>query len=422
MPLRGIFFFCVNGVKSTKIQIFVVYNPQKFKYIWIMIHRLLETGIPAHIGKGKVIVLMGARQTGKTTALKEIFSKYEDTLFLNGDESDVHLLFANLNAARAQTLFAGKRFVIIDEAQRIKDIGLRLKLIVDTLPMPTQIVATGSSSFDLANDVNEPLTGRKREFRLFPLSFDEMTRHHGILEEKRLLAHRLVFGMYPEVVANPGQERAVLRELSDSYLYKDVLMWERIKKPEKLLKLLQALALQIGSQVSYSELGGLCGIDVKTVEKYLVLLEQCFVIFRLGSFSRNIRNELKFSRKLYFYDNGIRNALLADFTIAETRRDIGALWENFLVSERQKKLEYDFWQKGTVMPHTWFWRTTSQKEIDYLEERDGRISAWEFKWAGGVNRAADSRKAYKKPKKFFDAYPDASFEIITPDRIEDFLL
>lgn len=386
-------------------------------------------------GQGKVILIMGARQTGKTTLLRELLAgmgQAQETVFLNGDESDVRALFENISSARLKALFGGKRFVVIDEAQRIRDIGLKLKLAADNLPKTVQIIATGSSSFDLANEVNEPLTGRKREFRLFPLSFAEMVNYHGPLEEKRLLPHRLVYGYYPEVVTNPGNEQEVLRELSDSYLYKDILTWERIKKPEKLIKLLQALALQIGSQVSYSELGQLCSLDTKTVEKYLVLLEQCFVIFRLGSFSRNLRNELKFSRKIYFYDNGIRNSLLADFTIAETRRDTGALWENFLVSERMKKLEYDCWlgEKSTpeksgseksasgTRPHTWFWRTVSQQEIDYIEERNGTISAWEFKWNSGMG----SIKKYKKPQKFFEAYPGSSFTLLTPDVMEDFLL
>ena len=255
-------------------------------------------------------------------------------------------------------IFGNKKYVVIDEAQQIKDIGSKLKLITDELP-EIQLIATGSSSFDLANRVNEPLTGRKWEYKMYPVSFAEMVMHHGLLEEKRLIPHRLVYGYYPDVVNNPGDEKEILKQLSDSYLYKDILMWEHIKKPDKLLKLLQAIAFQIGNQVSYSELGQICGIDSKTVEKYIVLLEQCFVIFRLGSFSRNLRNELKSSRKIYFYDNGIRNAIIADFSLAENRHDIGALWENYIISERHKKIEYDL-----LWRHSWFWRTSDQKEID----------------------------------------------------------
>jgi predicted AAA+ superfamily ATPase len=298
--------------------------------------------------------------------------------------------------------------VVLDEAQRIKDIGVKLKLITDQLP-DIQLIVTGSSSFDLANQVNEPLTGRKWEYHMYPLSFAEMAAHHGLLDEKRLIPHRLVYGYYPDVVNHPGEEREILKLLSDSYLYKDILMWEQIKKPEKLVKLLQALAFQIGSKVSYSELGQTCGLDAKTIEKYIVLLEQCFVIFRLGSFSRNLRNELKNSRKIYFYDTGIRNAVIADFSIPETRRDTGALWENFLISERKKKLAYSHLWKNT-----WFWRTVSQQEIDYLEEGDGVLQAFEFKWNPGAK--------YKKPRTFLEAYPECTITLITPDNADEFLL
>jgi predicted AAA+ superfamily ATPase len=379
-----------------------------------MIRRFIENTLlaPGKSKRGKILVIMGARQTGKTTMLKELFAGKENALFLNGDEGDVRSLFENPSSTRLKVVFGNKQIVIIDEAQRIKNIGLLLKLIADN-GIVKQLIATGSSSFELANEIKEPLTGRKREFQMYPLSFAEMVHHHGLLEEKRLIPHRMIYGYYPEVVNNPGNEREILLELSDSYLYKDVLMWERIKKPEKLVKLLQALALQMGSQVSYSELGQLCGLDAKTVEKYLVLLEQCFVIFRLGSFSRNLRNELKFSRKIYFFDNGIRNSLLADFTIAENRRDLGALWENFLVSERIKKLECLSWENG-IRPHTWFWRTVSHQEIDYIEDSGGKLSAYEFKW----NPAAK----HKKPESFFSAYPDSSFTLINPENVEDFLL
>lgn len=384
-----------------------------------MIQRTLNSVITGQFGNGKVILLMGTRQVGKTTLFKSLFtgSRFaslnddglaQDVLWLNGDELDVQRMFEKTSSARLKLLFGSKRFVVIDEAQRIKDIGLKLKLIADQIP-DIQLIATGSSSFDLANEANEPLTGRKREYTMYPLSFAEMVRHQGLLDEKRLLPHRLVYGYYPEVVNNPGNEREILKSLSDSYLYKDILMWERIKKPDKLIKLLQALAFQTGSQVSYSELGQLCALDAKTTEKYIVLLEQCYVIFRLASFSRNLRNELKYSRKIYFFDNGIRNALIADFSLAETRRDIGALWENFLVAERKKKIAY-----GGQVLNAWFWRTSSQKEIDYLEESDGSLRAFEFKW----NPAAK----YKIPRQFLEQYPEARFEVISPDNIDEFLL
>ncbi|GHU84249.1 ATPase [Spirochaetia bacterium] len=373
-----------------------------------MIIRGIERVIHEKIGRGKAILVMGARQVGKTTLLEQIFREKEDTLWLSGDDMDVRSLFETVSSTRLKQIFGDKRIVVIDEAQRIGDIGVKLKLITDTMP-DLQLIATGSSSFDLANKVNEPLTGRKWEYRMYPLSFGEMVNHHGLLDEKRLIPHRLVYGYYPDVVNHPGEEKEILKLLSDSYLYKDILMWEQIKKAEKLEKLLQALAFQTGSQVSYAELAQLCGIDAKTVEKYILLLEQCFVVFRLGSFSRNMRNELKFSRKIYFYDNGIRNALIANFSIPELRNDVGPLWENFLVSERKKRLEYE-----EAVKNTWFWRTTDQKEIDYLEEGDGVINAYEFKW----NPAAK----YKRPKAFLEHYPQSSFEVITPDNMEDFLL
>lgn len=373
-----------------------------------MINRILNDTIRSKLDKGKAIILMGARQTGKTTLFKHLFKGSSDLLWLNGDELDVQNLFENISSTRLKYIFGDKKYIVIDEAQRIKDIGLKLKLITDEMPA-IQLIATGSSSFDMANQVNEPLTGRKWEYKMYPLSFAEMVKHHGLLDEKRLIPHRLVYGYYPEVVNHPGNEKEILKQLSDSYLYKDILMWEQIKKPEKLLKLLQAIAFQIGSQVSYSELGQICGLDTKTVEKYIVLLEQCFVIFRLGSFSRNLRNELKSSKKIYFYDNGIRNALIADFSIIENRQNAGMLWENYIVSERKKKLEYDLlWRTS------WFWRTTDQKEIDYIEEGDGQIHAFEFKW----NPSAK----YKVPKQFLENYPGSAFSVITPNNIEEFLL
>ena len=373
-----------------------------------MIKRILTDRVKERFWKRKAILLMGPRQVGKTTLLHTLFENPDDVLFMNGDELDVRQLFETVSAARLDAIIGGKKIVIIDEAQRIEDIGLRLKLITDSLPN-VQLIAMGSSSFDLANKVNEPLTGRKWEYKMYPLSFAEMVNHHGLLEEKRLLRHRLVYGYYPDVVINQGDEREILKQLSDSYLYKDILIWEQIKKPEKLLLLLQALAFQVGSQVSYNELGQICSLDSKTVERYIMLLEQTFVIFRLGSFSRNLRNELKSSRKIYFYDNGIRNSIIANFSQVETRNDIGALWENFLVSERAKALSY----KGTWR-NNWFWRTTGQQEIDYIEEGDGKIYAYEFKW--------NSKAKYKMPRQFVDSYPGSEFLVVTPDNMDDFLL
>ena len=373
-----------------------------------MIQRKLSKIIESDLFKGKAIILFGARQTGKTTLLKAILSNYDKVLWLNGDESDAQAIFEQPTSTRLKHLFAKKRIVIIDEAQRIENIGIKLKLITDHIP-EIQVIATGSSSFELANKVNEPLTGRKWEHQIYPVSFEEMVNHHGFLEEQRLLNHRLVYGCYPEVITNPGNEKRILSLLADSYLYKDILQWEYIKKSDKLLKLLKALAYQLGNQVSYNELGNLIGIDNQTVEKYILLLEQTFIIFRLPSLNRNLRTELKKSRKIYFHDNGIRNALLNDFRLAELRNDMGVLWENYMISERYKHMRYSAW-----WTNSYFWRTHQQKEIDYVEERDGKFYAFEFKWK--------STKNVKLPESFAKAYPNHSFEVITPDNFEGFIL
>jgi len=372
-----------------------------------MIIRKLENGIKEKLYKNKVITLLGARQTGKTSLLKKLFSNETETLWLNGDESDVQERFKNPTSTNLKALIGNKKLVIIDEAQRIHDIGLALKLLVDNYP-ELQIVATGSSSFELLNKMNEPLTGRKYEFELFPISVEELKVHHTELIEKRLLSTRLVFGSYPEVINKQGDEVEVLKLLSDSYLYRDLLMLENIKKPEKLIKLLQALAYQIGNEVSYNEIGNLIGLDNKTVESYIQLLEKTFVIFRLNSFSRNQRNELKASKKIYFYDNGIRNALISNFKMLEGRQDIGALWENYLVSERKKFNAY-----CNSYAASYFWRTTDGQEIDYIEDKDGEITGYEFKW--------NVTKKHKITKTFLKAYPESTVKIITPENYFDFL-
>ena len=374
-----------------------------------LIKRIIEDGIRGRLFTGKAIVIMGARQVGKTTLLKQLFAEANgDVYWLSGDDQDVRDLFENVTATRLRAHFGHHRVVIIDEAQRISDVGIKLKLIVDQIP-EVQLVATGSSSFELANRINEPLTGRKWEYRLFPLSFAELATSTSLLEEKRMLPHRLVYGSYPDVVNRPGDEVAVLRSLLDGYLYKDILEFDKIHKPEKLTKLLQAIAYQVGSEVSYNELSQVCGLDPKTVANYITILEQAYIIFRLGTFSRNLRNELKSSRKLFFYDNGIRNALIGNFTQIENRTDVGALFENYMVSERLKMKEYS----GNYA-NSWFWRTTAQQELDYIEEKDGQLDAYEFKWS--------PRRKASLPLSFRNAYPLARFTVITRDNIEDFLL
>lgn len=373
-----------------------------------MIARILEKSIVKRLYSGKAILIYGARQVGKTTLLQQIFSDHRDVLWLSGDSPDIVKMLESPSAERLKLYFGKKKIVVLDEAQLIPDIGMKLKLITDYVK-DVQVIATGSSSFELANRLNEPLTGRKWEYHLYPLSFSEMVDHHGLLAEKRALAHRLLYGYYPDVVMNQGDEKTLLKLLTDSYLYKDILMLDSIHKSEKLVKLLQALAYQIGNQVSFNELGQLCNLDNKTVEKYISILEKAFIIFRLGSYSKNLRNELKFSRKIYFYDNGIRNALIADFRMAENRNDIGALWENFLVSERLKMNAYT---ENYV--NSWFWRTTEGREIDYIEESGEGLLAWEFKW--------NSAEKTRITKTFARAYPQARVAVIDRDHVEDLLI
>lgn len=373
-----------------------------------MIQRILKEQIKDQMFTGKAIILLGSRQTGKTSLLADIFPSEEGVLWLSGDDVDVQSMMETMTAQRMRTLLGDRKIVVIDEAQRIKDIGLRMKVVTDQMK-DVQLIATGSSAFELANRLNEPLTGRKWEYQLYPLSFGEMVTHHGLLTEKRLLTHRLVYGYYPEVVTSIGKERDVLKLLSDSYMYKDVLALGSIKKSDKLQTLLQAIAFQVGDQASYSELASTVGIDVKTVESYIDVLEKCYIIFRLPSLSRNLRNELKNNRKIYFYDNGIRNALISNFSPIELRTDSGALWENFAISERIKSTSY-----GHLWCNRYFWRTHEQKEIDYMEDRDGQLSAFEFKY--------NPKKKVVVPKHFAEAYPNATFKVITPDNFEEFVL
>lgn len=374
-----------------------------------MIDRILENNIARRLNKGKAIIVMGARQVGKTTLLNKLFGAQQNDIFwLNGDMNDTLALFENINASRIKALIGNTNTLIIDEAQRISDIGIKLKQIIDQIPN-LQVIATGSSSFDLANKINEPLTGRKWEYTLFPLSYNELAQYTNILEENRLLPHRLIYGSYPDVINNIGDEQKSLTEITNSYLYKDIMDYEGIHKADKLVTLLQALAYQIGSEVSLTELAQLTGLDVKTVDKYITILEQAYIVFRLRSFNRNMRNELKNSRKIYFFDNGIRNAVIRNFAPAEMRGDIGALFENYFISERIKLKEYtdDF-------SLSWFWRTKTQQEIDYIEEKDGIINAFEIKW--NPNRKA------KLPLSFKNAYPSVKFHVINRDNFYEYLM
>ncbi len=363
------------------------------------IKRILEASIRARLFLQKAIILMGPRQCGKTTLIKELTATLEKSiLWLNGDEMDVQSLLSNTTSTALRSLIGKNEVIVIDEAQRIENIGVTLKLLVDQIP-EVQVIASGSSSFELSNRLNEPLTGRKFEFHLYPFCFRELSTNSGILEEKRLLERRLVFGCYPEVVINSGLEEELLRALSDSYLYKDILSFEQLRKPALLSKLLQALALQVASEVSYNELGQLIGADNQTIERYIDLLEKAYIVFRLPSLSRNLRNEIKKSRKIYFYDNGIRNAIIRNFQPINLRTDKGQLWENYLISERLKYNQFHL-----LYPNTYFWRTQQQQEIDYIEEFSGQLHAYEFKWKGtGKNRPSLT---------FQKSYPESTFQTL----------
>ena len=373
-----------------------------------MINRKLEQHIEKRLFCGKAILLFGARQTGKTTLLEHLLSKRTEGVFvLSGDEPDVREFLPNATSTGLRNMIGSNKIVFIDEAQRIPNIGLVIKLITDKIK-DTQVVATGSSAFELASNTKEPLTGRKYEYFLYPFSFAELTDNSGLLEEKRNLNHRLVYGCYPEIVCSHGDEKELLKLLTSSYLYKDLLILDQIKKPSLLEKLLKALALQVGNEVSYNELSQLVGANKDTVVKYIDLLEKVFVVFRLPALCKNVRNELKKSRKIYFYDNGIRNAIIRDFKPITSRTDAGVLWENFVISERMKYIAYE-----NIDAACYFWRTTQQQEIDYIEERDGVFHAFEFKWK-------NSGKA-KISKTFTRNYPNNTCNIITPENYETFL-
>jgi predicted AAA+ superfamily ATPase len=372
--------------------------------------RKLFDAISNQCFKGKVIILIGARQVGKTTLLKKLQKEINvPSIWLNADEADIlqELTLAGTSTQLLQLFGKDNKLVIIDEAQQVPNIGKKLKLFYDTYP-DIQVIATGSSAFELQNETNEPLTGRKREFFLYPLSFSELVSTTSLLEEKRLLNTRLVYGSYPEVINNPGKEREVLRDIAVSYLYKDILQIDGIRKASVIEKLLQALAFQIGNEVNYHELAQTIGnIDTATVEKYLGLLEKAFVIYKLPALSRNLRNELKKGKKYFFYDNGIRNVLISNYNSIELRQDVGALWENYLLTERIKHNEY-----GHLYCNQYFWRTHDQAEIDYIEETDGLLNAYEFKW---------KEQKVKFPNSFIQAYPNHTTNIVSSTDYVDFI-
>lgn len=367
------------------------------------IKRSLQASIEKRLFGGKALIVTGARQVGKSTLLREIAgNSHESVLTLDCDEPDVRNSLADVNSIELKSLLGNNKIIIIDEAQRVRNIGITMKLITDKFP-DKQLLVTGSSSLDLHSSLEEPLTGRKIEYNLFPISANEILLSKGLLDVKQSLDSRLIYGSYPDVINNPEDARAILTNLCNSYLYKDLLEYDKVRRPVLLEKLLVALALQVGSEVSYNEIAQTVGTDNKTVEKYIDLLEKCFVIFRLNALSRNVRTELKKSKKIFFVDNGIRNAVLQNFAPLSLRNDKGALWENYIISERRKLNNY----QGNFRK-MYFWRTTDRQEIDYVEECDGKFKVFEMK--ANPNKANTSL-----PKVFFANYDVSESMVVTPN-------
>lgn len=373
-----------------------------------MIPRYIEQKIIDRVKDDKSIILLGPRQCGKTTLLKSISGKLQDPfIWFNGDNPADQRLLENSSVQRLKSIIGRNEIIIIDEAQEVPNIGKTVKLIIDYIENICPIIS-GSSSFELSNELNEPLTGRNYAFNLFPVSFGEMVRHSDLRTELQQTEQRLIFGSYPEILTNPGKEKELLHLLASNYLYKDVFKFGNIRKPSELEKIIQLLAWQVGSEVNISEVASSAGTTSDTVARYIDILEKAFIVFRLPAFSRNLRNEIKKNKKIYFYDNGIRNAVIGNFSFLNNRNDVGALWENYLVSERRKLNSYNnFYGKS------YFWRTQQQQEIDYLEEIDGNISAYEFKW--------NPKRKSGFPLTFTKNYHPSKTEIIHRDNVELFL-
>ncbi|MFN3874047.1 MAG: ATP-binding protein [Ignavibacterium sp.] len=361
-----------------------------------MIARALQPIIESKLFKGKIIIIYGARQVGKTTLIKSIQQKFLDkTLYLNCDEPDIREILTDATSTKLKSIIGNKELILIDEAQRVKNIGLTLKLFSDEIKN-VQVIATGSSSFELSNIINEPLTGRKYVFILTPVSLKELSSSLSLIELNRILEERIIYGMYPEIISKPDEKKTLIKEITRSYLFKDILSFEGIRKPEQIEKLLMLLAAQIGNEVSNNELANTLNLDKDTVSKYIDILEKAFIIFRLNPFSRNLRTEITKMRKIYFYDTGIRNALISNFNLLDKRPDKGALWENFLISER---IKLNLINNADVK--SYFWRTSQQQEVDYIEEIEGKLFAYEFTFSEKQKKQVSKTflKNYKPEKE-----------------------
>ncbi len=374
------------------------------------LNRFYENTNEKLLQKGKVFVLMGPRRVGKTEFINRLISRFDGKVFSGtGDNLDLREVLSSQRLQRINSALGSYDLIFIDEAQRIPEIGYSIKLLVDSSPGKT-IVLTGSSSFELSGQLGEPLTGRQKQKKLFPLSVMELHEQFGGMRLLEILDELLIFGSYPEVLNQDSEidKTEYLHLLRDSYLLKDILELENLKYSEKLFDLLKLLAFQIGHEVSLNELANKLGIAKQSVERYISLLEKAFVVKRLGGFSRNLRNEITKSSRYYFLDNGVRNAIINNFNPIGSRNDIGMLWENFMVMERLKKQEYQ-----RMFSNNYFWRTYDQKEIDLIEDRGGRLYAFEFKYGS---------KKVKAPRQWQNAYPDSEFSLVTPENFLEFLV
>ncbi len=375
------------------------------------IERHIETTFDKQLKKGKVLSILGARRVGKTSVIQKLLKKSNAKIFIGtGDDIDLQNVLSSQKLNTINTAFNGHDIVFIDEAQRIPNIGMGLKLLVDNNPK-MKIIASGSSSFELSNQLGEPLTGRQISYKIFPLSVLELTTNYGGMQVVQELENYLVFGMYPETLTakNKKDKQTYLHSLRNSYLFKDILELERLKNASKLSDLLKLLAYQIGNEVSLNELSNSLGIAKQTVDKYLDLLEKAFIIIKIPGYSSNLRKEVTKTSRYYFWDNGIRNALINNFNIPSTRNDMGMLWENFCVIERIKKQHYK-----EIYANNYFWRTYDKQEIDFIEEREGKLFGFEFKW--------NANKKAKIPKIFLETYANSTVETINPENFLEFLI
>lgn len=373
------------------------------------IARTLQAKIEERLAPGKAVLIYGARRVGKTILLKEIFNKIEGKkMLLIGEDMDVQNMLQNRSVHHYRQLFEGMNLLAIDEAQSIPEIGSVIKLIIDEIPH-IQVIATGSSSFDLLNKIGEPLVGRASQFLLTPFSIREIAQKQNGMELRQNLENRIVYGSYPEVVGMTSNtmKEEYLRDIVNAYLLKDILAIDGLRNTAKMNRLLQLVAFQIGSEVSYEELGKQLGMHRETVEKYLDLLSKVFVVYKLGAFSRNMRKEVSKAGKWYFYDNGIRNAIIGNFKDANSRMDMGKLWENFFITEKLKDN-----QNHLLHCQFHFWRTYDQQEIDLIEEKNEVINAYEMKWG---------KKLPKAPAGFMKTYTGADFNVVNPDNYLGFL-